>query len=55
MINPAFVDYYPQEENLSKTLAMLQQVSKESIKSEDKMMEENAFYCNKVADLEKQV
>ena len=48
-------DLEKEEENLSKTLAIVQQLAEENIKSEDVWMEEKAFLENKIDDMEKEV
>ena len=48
-------DLEREEENLSKTLAIVQQLAEENIKSEDVWMEEKAFLENKIDDMEKEV
>ena len=48
-------DLEKEEENLSKTLAIVQQLAEENIKSEDVWMEEKAFLESKIDDMEKEV
>ena len=48
-------DLEKEEENLSKTLAIVQQLAEENIKSEDVWMEEKAFLEIKIDDMEKEV
>ena len=48
-------DLEKEEENLSRTLALVQQLAEENVKMEDSFLEEKAFLANKVESFEKQV
>ena len=48
-------DLEKEEENLSRTLALVQQLAEENVKMEDSFLEEKAFLSNKVESFEKQV
>ena len=44
-----------EENNLSRTLVVVQHLAEQNVRSEDKWREEEAFYAGKVEDLERQV
>ena len=48
-------DLEKEEKNLSRTLALVQQLAEENVKMEDSFLEEKAFLANKVESFEKQV
>ena len=44
-----------EENNLSRTLGVVQHLAEQNVRSEDKWREEEAFLAGKVEDLERQV